>query len=576
LFFLCGKIATVDRKHPERNDVHEAKSDKLTESMLRTCDDRMDNWGFEVKGRILTCGDLHAADAVYHGRCRRNFTKIVSKRSTSSGGVSGTNSGRSANTSAAEVFDVLCCKLESEENGELDTIDEMGKQMECLCGDKSEAYSGKYVKQGLQEKYGENIFFADVCGRKNVLCLKNNAQRLINDKWYAEREDDVTKENQRIVDVAAKLIKASIRECVFTTDEYPLSDTIRQPALAKQWVPPLLSSFLAAIISDEVKQTALGHSIVQACRPRSVISPVLFGTGVSVDHVHGSTTLLEMMSRLGFSVTADEVNRFKQSVVQMDRVDDVGDSLNTFTQWAADNVDHNVATLSGQDTFHGMGVISMSVQCGDSSAVCASVPVGSFGDVPVKRLPRAPALSVVHGKGIHVHFYKPPNIRPLSCLHFRPVAELQMPYVLPTAVNDDLLWHVGWYFRDESDPRPNWSGFMRDLSTGSHLPAADIRLLPIIDLNPSDRSCVLSTLLFVISQAKRLNMETPCVTFDQPLWIKAVEVIMAESLDVVCRLGVFHMIMSFLGSIGTVMCGSGLVEAGMLLWPKRSCPNDEW
>ena len=71
-------------------------------------------------------------------------------------------------------------------------------------------------------------------------------------------------------------------------------------------------------------------------------------------------------------------------------------------------------------------------------------------------------------------------------------------YVLPDAVNDDLLCHIGWYFRGESEPRPNWCGFMQDVTSGSHLPASDIRLLSMIDMNPSDRSCILSTLLFTI------------------------------------------------------------------------------
>ena len=34
----------------------------------------------------------------------------------------------------------------------------------------------------------------------------------------------------------------------------------------------------------------------------------------------------------------------------------------------------------------------------------------------------------------------------------------------------------------------------------------------------------------------------------------------SEGLNIVCRLGVFHMLMSFLGSIGAVMSGSGLCE----------------
>ena len=51
------------------------------------------------------------------------------------------------------------------------------------------------------------------------------------------------------------------------------------------------------------------------------------------------------------------------------------------------------------------------------------------------------------------------------------------------------------------------------------------------------------------------------MTFDQPLWLKATEVAKSESLNIVIRMGVFHMIMSFSGSIGTVMSRGGLSDA---------------
>ena len=72
---------------------------------------------------------------------------------------------------------------------------------------------------------------------------------------------------------------------------------------------------------------------------------------------------------------------------------------------------------------------------------------------------------------------------------------------------------------------------MQDVTVGSHSPSSNIRILPIIDLNPNDKSCMLSTLLFVIDQSKILNMEVPCITFDQALWIRAVEVILREGLN---------------------------------------------
>ena len=105
----------------------------------------------------------------------------------------------------------------------------------------------------------------------------------------------------------------------------------------------------------------------------------------------------------------------------------------------------------------------------------------------------------------------------------------------------------------------------------------DIRLLRIIDMNPSDRSCILSALLFIIDQGKLLNMETPCVTFDQPRWIKAIEVTKAEFLNVVCRLGVFHLIMSFLGQCW-LCCMRFWSYRGprVLLRPKHCCTDDAW
>ena len=83
------------------------------------------------------------------------------------------------------------------------------------------------------------------------------------------------------------------------------------------------------------------------------------GSCVSTDHVTGSKALLQLTSRYGFSVSYDEVNRFKQYVVQMDAEGKPAASPANCTQWAADNVDHTVATLDGLDTFHGMVMISM-------------------------------------------------------------------------------------------------------------------------------------------------------------------------------------------------------------------------
>ena len=101
---------------------------------------------------------------------------------------------------------------------------------------------------------------------------------------------------------------------------------------------------------------------------------------------------------------------------------------------------------------------------------------------------------------------------------------------------------------------------MQHVCTGPHPPSADVIMLPIIDLSSSDNHCIYSTLCYIEQQAKQLGIDTPCITFDQPLWLKAVEIVTASKLNIVCRLGGFHTLMSFLGSIGTLMSGSGIMD----------------
>ena len=83
-------------------------------------------------------------------------------------------------------------------------------------------------------------------------------------------------------------------------------------------------------------------------------------------------------------------------------------------------------------------------------------------------------------------------------------------------------------------------------------------------MSAGDMSCIYSTLHYVCWQA-RLYGVTPIVTFDQPLYWKATLIQESEPLNscvksVVLRLGPFHTLMSFLGSIGHLMAGSGLQE----------------
>ena len=106
-------------------------------------------------------------------------------------------------------------------------------------------------------------------------------------------------------------------------------------------------------------------------------------------------------------------------------------------------------------------------------------------------------------------------------------------------------------------PAELWSGLLQDASVGTHLPPANITMLQITDLKCSDESCIYSALSYVKHHATLLNISIAYITFDQILWSKTVEIIDAKSVDIVCRLGGFHTMMSFIGGLGSLMNGAG-------------------
>ena len=113
-------------------------------------------------------------------------------------------------------------------------------------------------------------------------------------------------------------------------------------------LPPLLLLFIQSIArSSRFKQVAIAQALIQAARPQSCLMPLLFGLSVQLDHEFGSEFLLLQLSRLGFSLSYDEVTRFKTSVLQSSNslsqvTSDDGtatDFSHNFTQYVADNVE---------------------------------------------------------------------------------------------------------------------------------------------------------------------------------------------------------------------------------------------
>ena len=120
------------------------------------------------------------------------------------------------------------------------------------------------------------------------MCFRNMAKYLINDKWYVRKRDNIEDEAERIVVTAVKIVRAAIREKRYDVNSYPTNEDIKNTCTGQgiNWVPQCLQTFLKVLGLPELKQNSIGQSIIQAARPRSVITP---GLGIEMDHVFGQS-----------------------------------------------------------------------------------------------------------------------------------------------------------------------------------------------------------------------------------------------------------------------------------------------
>ena len=191
-------------------------------------------------------------------------------------------------------------------------------------------------------------------------------------------------------------------------------------------------------------------------------------------------------------------------------------------------------------------------------SITAKNPTSFFRTQALKREKVMKVSKICKGETIQIKEHISSETTDLSKLKFQELTSLKSKTTVVQNSRIDYLWDSAVFFRQYE--QPNWSGYLTNISSGTYPVKSAITFLPITDLSPTEPTCIY-TLEFVIDQAKSLNSRKAVLTFDQPLWIKATEIVNFKSMNIVLILGGFHLMMSFMGSIGSLMKGSGLSEA---------------
>ena len=168
----------------------------------------------------------------------------------------------------------------------------------------------------------------------------------------------------------------------------------------------------------------------------------------------------------------------------------------------APDVDHNILTIDGRGSFHGMGMIAATTP---DTQITHPIPRKKVSLLNVKEMAQVDIIA-----------YRFSNY---ACRH---VMFETLPQMYCSEPPVDILWETSFCFHQEV---PNWQGMMHVLhSGGKHPGKASVTFLLIIDMYPGDPTCILSTLTYICAVAEKSNI-SPVITFDQPLFWKASEII---------------------------------------------------
>ena len=528
-------------------------------SIKLACIQRNDDWANEVLGRIEYASDLPAVEARYHQTCCSNFRSgykiprqfqshdssctLLSESKT----CSDPKKGRPVRANAEQAFRSVMEYFEEHENGQL-TINDMVNKMGEYCGE--EAYSNTYMKKKIQEHFGDSILITEINGTPNIVTFKSKGHSILHKFYTRINKQDPEAEKRSIIQTAAKLILSDINAMDISKDSYTPASSISSLEENMEYIPSSLRDFLQQIVEFKDSETviaSIGQAIIQAAMPRKAIAPVQIGLAVQLHYHFGSKFLIDVLNAMGFCSSYQEVQKFETSAATVVKPL-LQKSENQFMQFIGDNVDHNPATIDGHDTFHGMGIIA------------TFNPKVKRADI-IPRIHTTSQDLIEIGK-INIQFYRQPGNSDCSmdAMVFKKLTGANKDSNMVTG-DLDFLISVSRPLRQNT---PGWSGVMQAVQKGSYPGQTEIVFLPLIDLNPSDLSCIYSTLMFVAKESTKLDA-APVITFDQPLYWKAVNIVENEPSSsklkkTVVRLGAFHTEMCFLGCIGHLMENSGLSE----------------
>ena len=454
------------------------------------------------------------------------------------------------------------------------------------------------VKSKLIEAFGNQVVFFHRTGQAAIFCSVDVTVGYLKDHNFATDADEAendhdgcpsTEPDDLILLKAASILRKEIEQ-VPETKEYPCSNEITldhsEELLPKKLVKMIqllvdgkaVTSPEASFVSDETTRRwyiAISESILYCSRQNyasRVLPPLQVGLMLQLYHQFGSKTLIQALHAHGLSASYDELRLFLTSAAKQEteRAETGAyippglisreEETSCIIHEGNDNIDINVETVDGKNTYHSMARVVFQDQPASRPTTHQRVKRPSNPSSKDRTLEEDFEECLTKP----VAFIKP-KVKPefQRCVD---ALSLMDPYVKDHNICvRDLTWCMLRNVSRESNPPqivPFWTGFNSMLSR-SHNMVTISSYAPTIEAPPTNMGTVYTVLKRGQEVTQHLGQPYQVHTFDQQLYAIAQQVKWSHPLEfphLTIRLGGFHTLCTFTACIGKLWGDSGLKD----------------
>jgi len=403
-----------------------------------------------------------------------------------------------------------------------------------------------------------------------VLCFRDKTNSILREHHANLQLGD---EKNQIIKTAIKLICNDISTVDLDMKSYPTAKGMTDISSQLALVPESLQMFLRPIVKTDERVATWGQNFIKAYRPRSGVLPYQMGFAIQLDHRFGSKWLLNKLHRLGYTESYAEMLNYKycflngrnrvgisdsycslDTIIEKtndetdteDEIDteienliaasekevqvidmEVEDVSHAVTQFVGDNVDLNSVSIYGNTPFHFMGMIRV------TSPAPLSANERSVNRARLKSTDKAKILKAAE---VNILPFTMRSQTGIETINFIPIEQLSSSVAQNQSLLSpgDVLWVTGWVVKAQllEFQHANWNGWTKSIHADNAKHYTQVDFLPIVKGDPNDCKTIYTTL----KECMRLSKDdVAIVTFDLPIWLKAVDIIKQQNLPIILR-----------------------------------------